>query len=227
MASRRWPAWIGAALAVVLVAAAVVALVLLRPGAGTGAGTTAAPSKVVVVFAMGDEDHIVTAQLVVVVDVASGRYELHDTSATVPIPGTSYTQLRDAYPFGGAQAVAAALDGGSIKPGTAWVDVSPQAWQRLLAAGVDVTITAPFQTFDDVTEHYSQFETGPQHVAATDLWGLVNGLSYLDAEERSTITDALAAASLRALASAAYSHGIGTDLTPTQWADLATALQRR
>ncbi len=224
MASKSRPVWIGAALAVIVVAATVGALVLLRPGAGAGSAKAVVPSKVVVVFALADENNVVTAQLVAVVDGASGTYQLQDTTATAVIPGTTYTQLRDAYPFGGAQAVAAALEGGSIKPGTAWVDISPQAWQRLVAAGVDVTITAPFQTFNDVTEYYSQFETGAQHVAAADLWGLVNGLPYLGAEERRTITEALAAASLRELALSAPSQGIGTNLTSAQWAGFAKGL---
>jgi len=61
----------------------------------------AAPSKVVVVFAFPDEENVVTAQLVATVDYATGAYKVEDTSATVSIPGTSYTMLRDAYPFGG------------------------------------------------------------------------------------------------------------------------------
>ena len=222
--TKKW-VLVGAISAVVLVAAVVGAL-KLRPGTGAGgASSSAAPTKVVVVFAMAGEDQAQIAQLVAVVDAATGRCELQDTSSTVSIPGTSYTQLRDAYPFGGAEAVAAALGGGSVAAGTAWVDVSQEAWQRLLATGVDVTIKEPFQTFDDVAEHYSEFEVGAQHVAAADLRGLVNGVAYLGTDARSTILQGLAAASLRELASATPSHGIETDLTSEQWAGFAKALK--
>jgi hypothetical protein len=217
---------VGASLAVVVVAAAVGALVILRPTSGGGSADSKAPSEVVVVFAMPGEDHAVTAQLVAVVDVKSGRYELKETSSTVSIPGTSYSLLRDAYPFGGAKAVAAALEGGSIQAGTGWVDISPEAWQRLLAAGVEVTITEPFDTFDEVSERYTEFEVGGQRIESADLGNLVNGLAYLGADQRTAIQGELASASLRALASTTPTQGITTDLTAEQWAVLAAILRR-
>ncbi len=165
-----------------------------------------------------------TAQQVTVVDVANGGYKTVDATQTVSIPGTSYTQLGDAYPFGGAEAVATALDGGSLKPGTAWVDVSQSAWEKLLQNGVDVTIKEPFDTFDDVAERYTEFEAGPQHVAAADLRALVIGMTYLNPDVRQPIADALAAASMKALASASPGSGIETNLTDEQWAAFAKAL---
>lgn len=226
MTSTTRSVLVGATLAVVVVAAAVAALVMLRPGAGGGAADSNVPSKVVVVFAMAGEDNAVTAQMVAVVDAKTGRYEIKETSSTVSIPGTSYSLLRDAYPFGGAKAVAAALDGGSIKAGTGWVDVSPEAWQRLLAPGVDVTITEPFDTFDEVSERYSEFEIGMQHVAAADLRSLVMGVAYLGAGSRWTIQGELASASLRALASTTPTQGIATDLTAEQWTALAGLMRK-
>ena len=220
---------IGAACAVVVVAVGV-GVLLMRGGAAGGASggvAQAAPSKVVVVFAFPDEDNVVTAQLVATVDYATGAYQVEDTSATVSIPGTSYTMLRDAYPFGGAEAVASALADGKPVAGTAWVDVSPAAWTRLLKTGVEVTLTAPFDTFEDATDHYSEFIAGSQHVAATDLWGLVNGAVYLDAQDRGAIRGALAAASLRELVSTGPSQGITTNLTAEQWAAFAKVLGRR
>lgn len=225
MSTKRW-VLVGATSAVVLVAL-VVGVLAMRGNTGPGGASSAPPTKVVVVFAMAGEDRVVTAQMVAVVDPANGRYELQDTSATVSIPGTSYSLLRDAYPFGGAKAVAAAIDGGEIKTGTAWVDVSPEAWQRLLAAGVDVTITVPFDTFDEVTERYTAFEAGGKHVEAADLWALVNGVGYLDAQPRRTIMGGLAAASLSELAKAAPKDGISTSLPSDQWAVFAKRLAER
>jgi len=225
MSTKRW-VLIGAASAVVLVALVVGALVM-STGAGRGsAASSAAPTKVVVVFAMAGEDDVVTAQLVTIVDPGSGSFELQETSATVSIPGTSFSLLRDAYPFGGAKAVATAIEGGSLKSGTAWVDVSPAAWGQLLASGVDVTITVPFDTYDDVTDHYSAFEVGPQRVAAADLRALVNGVAYLAPDSRQAILDAVAKASLRALASTTPPQGVLTSLSTEQWTGFAKALAK-
>jgi hypothetical protein len=217
---------IGAVSAVVVVAAVVGALVLRGGAAGVAPGdTAAAPSKVVVVFALAGEDNAVTAQVVATVDYATGRYELVDTTKTVAIPGTSYSELRDAYPFGGAQAVATALADGQPTAGTAWVDVSPEAWKRLLAAGFDTSVTTAFEAYDDTAIRYSEFVAGPQRVAVEDLRGLVNGLPYLPAEERTVPMRDLAAASLKALATAQPAAGIETNLTPEQWSAFATALK--
>ena len=224
MSTKRW-VLIGAASAVVLVALVVGALVM-NTGAGRGDSSSEAPTKVVVVFAMAGEDDVVTAQLVTIVDPSSGSFELQETSATVSIPGTSFSLLRDAYPFGGAKAVATAIEGGSLKSGTAWVDVSPAAWGQLLASGVDVTITVPFDTYDDVTDHYSAFEVGPQRVAAADLRALVNGVAYLAPDSRQAILDAVAKASLRALASTTPPQGVLTSLSTEQWTGFAKALAK-
>jgi hypothetical protein len=215
---------IGAACAVVVVGVGVG--VLLARGGGPAVAQKAAPSKVVVVFALAGEDNAVTAQLVATVDSATGRYKVGDTSATVSIPGTSYSTLRDAYPFGGAEAVAAALVGGTTAADTAWVGVSPEAWKRLLAAGFDTTITEAFDAFDDTAERLSEFEVGPQHVAVADLRGFVNGLPYLDTGEARTVPlQGLTVASMKALKTAKPGDGIETNLTAAQWTAFTQTLK--
>ena len=224
MTSTTRPILIGAACAVLLVAAVVGGFLLLRPAGKVGTAQ-AAPSTVVVVFALAGEDNAVTAQVVATVDYATGRYELVDTTKTVSIPGTSYSQLRDAYPFGGAQAVATALTDGTAQAGAAWVDVSPAAWKRLLAAGFDATMTEAFDTYDETTDRYSEFVVGPQHVAVADLGGLVNGLPYLAEEARAEPMKGLVVASMRALATAKPGDGIETILTADQWNAFARTLK--
>lgn len=220
MTSKTRSALIGAALAVVLVGLAVAALFLWGD-----IGSTAEPTKSVVVFAAPGEDGAVVAQLVAVVDMTTGSYEIEDTTQTVAIPGTSYEKLRDAYPFGGAEEVAAALDGGTIGPGTAWVDVPQSEWEKLLAGGVEVTVKESFETFDDASDRFMEFSEGQQRVAPEDLRALVLGAAYLGADARKTILDTLAAESLRALASVTPGTGIETNLTDEQWALLVEALQ--
>ena len=228
MTSTTRSALIGATGALVLVAAAV-GFLLLRGGTAGGSGSigskSTTPSEVVVVFALPGEDKAVTAQMVAVVDYATGVYELADTTMTVSIPGTSYSALRDAYPFGGAQAVAAALADGKAAANTTWVDVSPDAWKRLLVAGFDATLTEAFDTYDETTNRYSEFVVGPQHVVVEDLPGLVNGLPYLAETARTVPTRGLAAASMRALATAKPGPGIETNLTAEQWNAFVTKLK--
>jgi len=227
MTSTTRSVLIGAISALVLVAA-VVGFLVLRGGATGGGSIIAKPaalSEVVVVFALPGEDKAVTAQMVAVVDYATGVYELVDTTMTVSIPGTSYSQLRDAYPFGGALAVATALADEKATGSTAWVDVSPDAWKRLLAAGFDTTVTEVFDTYDETTDRYSEFVVGPQHVAVEDLPGLVNGLPYLAETARTVPTRGLAAASMRALAAAEPGPGIETNLTGEQWTAFVTRLK--
>jgi len=228
MTSTTRSVLIGAAAAVVLVAA-VVGFLVLRGGTAGGSGSigskSTTPSEVAVVFALPGEDKAVTAQMVAVVDYATGVYELVDTTMTVSIPGTSYSALRDAYPFGGAQAVATALADGKDSGSTAWVDVSPDAWKRLLAAGVDTSMTEAFDTYDETTDRYSEFVVGPQHVAVEDLPGLVNGLPYLTETVRAVPTQQLAAASMRTLQAAKPGPGIETNLTAEQWNVFVTKLK--
>lgn len=216
----------GVIAALLVVAAVAGGLYALNRSRKAAAGLDAA-SRVVVVFALPAEDGAVTAQLIVVVDpkATPAAYKVVDASSTVTLPGTSYSTLRDAYPFGGAAAVATAMDGGVLKPDTAWVEVTPAAWAKLVQAGVEVTITENFDTFDGT--RFTEFPAGPQRVAAADLGSLVNGLAYQSKQERDAVFATLAAQSLKALASGGATRpaGVTTNLSPKGWQALLTALQ--
>lgn len=225
MNPKRRPIIVGAVAALLVVAAAVGAMLAfnrLRPPAPLGD-----PSKVVVVFALPGEDEAVTAHLVAVVDpkAAPATYKVVDASSTVTLPGTSYTTLRDAYPFGGAEAVAKALEGGALEKGTAWVEVSPAAWTKLVQAGVEVSLTANFDTFDG--ERFAEFPKGPQTVAAVDLRAFMNGLAYLARTDRDPAVAAVAAESLKGLSASTTGPppGVTTNLSGAGWSRLSAALR--
>lgn len=222
MSVRTRPIITGALSAVVVIALGVGAYLYMGDRIGPG---SAPASQIVVAFAMDGEDRAEVAQLIAVVDLSAGAYSLQDASRTVSIPGTSYTLLRDAYPFGGAEAVAAAIDGGTLKSGTRWVDVPQDAWRRLVDDGVEVAVTEPFETFDEVTERYTEFAEGTQTVSAEDLWGVVNGVAYLSAGEREAILKQLAASSLERLSAAGPGRGISTDLDDEEWSAFVGALK--
>lgn len=181
------------------------------------------PKKVVVVFAMPGEDQAVVAQLVVTVDTTAKTYTVSDPNATVQVPGTSYDRLRDAYPFGGAELVTKALLGDTAKE-AGWVQVSPQAWKRLLAAGFSVNLSEGFQAFNEKTERYSQFEVGPQHVSVDDLEGFVNGAPYTQDTARMEAEKQLAAVSFNALAATHDRSGIESNVTAGLLVELESVL---
>ncbi|MDO8916109.1 MAG: hypothetical protein Q7W16_08515 [Coriobacteriia bacterium] len=185
-----------------------------------GAATVSDPTKIVVVFAMAREDGAPVAHTIAVVRpgaAGGGReYYMADASATVSVPGVSDSQLAEAYAYGGAEGVAAAHDGGSLRRGTAWIDVPPAVWERLVRAGVDVTLTEGFDVYDG--ERFMEFPPGAQRVPAGNLRGLANGLAYLPFEERRTVREALADASMAALTTGAkVPAGVATNLSPTAW----------
>lgn len=207
------------------------ALVVVLAAAGVGgylwwqsaAASRELPGTVVVVFAMPGEDQAVTAQMVVTVDTAAGTYDVADPNAEVPVPGTSYTKLRDAYPFGGAELVATALLEDDAQA-AGWVDVSPEAWEKLLAGGFDVTIVEEFQAYDDANDVYSVFDLGPQHVAVADLGGFVNGVTYTGTAARTAALSDLAKASLAALARVEVGDGIDTSVDEAVWSEFVGIL---
>lgn len=218
----KWSNWS------IVLASVAAAVVLFAAGAvylRVSSDADTEPSRCVVVFAAPGEDATEIAQLVVVVDMATGSYEIEDANQAATIPGTSYTKLRDAYPFGGAEVIAAVLDGGVVKPETAWVGISESGWQGLLVNGVDVTIKESFETFDDVSEIYTEFLEGPGRIPATDLRALVNGAPYLSPDAQETIFEALASASLQALASSKPGPEIETSLTQEQWDAFVTNIR--
>jgi hypothetical protein len=184
-----------AAVVVLAVAAAGAWLYLRQSGA---LSKVQRPKMVVVVFSGRAQDGALVAQAIVVTsaDGSGARVVAPETSATVT--GTTYGTLRDAYPFGGAAAVAKAVASGSEQVG--WVDVPEKAWWDALdgSGGASVDLPKTIDVFDG-SELYT-FPEGSSTVRGDQASRLMNGIDYLAEADRARVRDAVTLASLKAMA---------------------------
>lgn len=186
---------IGAVVAVVAIAVVAVAYSLGVQGS-QDAGTDS--DALLMVFECPDEDGGHVAWVALEMDFAEGTLTAKETSAAATVAGTSASTVRDAYPFGGPGAVAAALAGGSAVPPA--VGVSADAWAELLGEGSGVTVELPdpVNVFDG--ERLVQFDAGETAVDGTSACALLVASKYMDAElasqVRRAVTESTAAALL-------------------------------
>jgi hypothetical protein len=182
--------------------------------------------RAVIVFASHAEDGAEVAQVVADVTDGGRSVRLVDPRSAATIPGTSYDQLGDAYPFGGGEAVAAALTGLS-GANVAYVDVSEAEWIALLSRTGDVRVVVPkaLEVFDGT--RLVSLAAGTQTVPAADVPALLRGVAYLGAADRLGVVDAVGEASLSALASEGTRTRVRTNLTAEAYARLVAALMAR
>lgn len=190
--------------------------------------------RVAVVFASHGEDGAQLAQVVALVTENGRKVELLDPETKVVIPGTSYDRLRDAYPFGGAKAVAQALTnraGGHVS----YVDVTEATWLKLLppSTPTEITLPKPVEVFDGA--RMVSFAEGTNKVTAADVPLLLQGLQYLEPSQRAPVLESVSKASLAALAGSAlgskpgnskYGPAIDTDLSTRALDRLIQALSK-
>jgi hypothetical protein len=182
--------------------------------------------RVVIVFASHAEDGAEVAQVVADVSDGGRSVRLVDTRSAATIPGTSYDRLGDAYPFGGGEAVAAALTG-LRGAGVAYVDVSEAEWIALLARGGGVSVVVPkaLEVFDG--SRLVSIAEGTQTVPAVDVPSLLRGVAYLETAERRAVADAVGEASVSALGVEGARTGVRTNLTAEAYARLLEGLRAR
>jgi hypothetical protein len=182
------------------------------------------PSSVVVVFSARAEDGAPVARIIAVSDAQGGTARLVSPDTSVAVPGTSSGTLGDAYPFGGAAAVARAAGTG---PSIGWIDVPQEQWADALdkAGGLKVVLPQPMSVFDG--QRLRSFPASEQVVHGTDIGLLMGGVPYLPPAERDDVRAQVAAASLAGLAryGTAPVHGIGTNLTPAAYDRVVIALR--
>jgi hypothetical protein len=142
-------------------------------------------SRVIVIVALPGEDGAVGAQVISEVDLRSGAIESIDPSMAVSIPGTSYSTLRDAYPFGGGEGVAKALARARGEQAIPYMVLTHDAVERSLAAegGFEVDLPEPMAVFDG--ERLYEWSAGPVRVSTvSELRAILNGAAYLDRDAR-------------------------------------------
>ncbi len=208
----------GAAVAAVLAAVAVAAALVLDLPL-TGRDTL--PATVVLAVACAGEDGAVGTPVVASLDSASGALAVYDPLAEVTIPGTTYDQLRDAYPFGGGPAVAAAiarLEGGAT-PG--YVVFEQEAWVAAVDAAGGLELDSP-RTVDVFTgEQLYSFPRGEQVLSGAETCEYLKGAVFLTDTERERIVEQFAEALAVAVAAAGPdTPGIVTDLSEQAFVEL-------
>lgn len=176
------------------------------------------PSTIVVVFSGAGDDGATIAEVVVSggPDASGMRSIPPETSVTVP--GTTYGTVRDAYSFGGAKAVAAAVGGSGRSVG--WIDVPASSWAQVVdaAGGLHVTLPSEIDVYDGA--NFVSFPAGASTVGGGRLPALMNGVAFLPADDRARVRDAVAPACVRALARAGTvaPTGVNTNLSPDAYA---------
>jgi hypothetical protein len=182
--------------------------------------------QVAVVFASHAEDGAQVAGVVALVSQGGRSVRLLDPEQAVTIPGTSFSKLGDAYPFGGGKTVADVLSGSAAGP-AAYVDVAEADWIALLERGgaVEVVVPKALEVFDGT--RLVSFAEGTQTVPAADVPSLLRGANYLASAERMWIVDAVGEASIDALAAEGARTRVKTNLTAGAYSMLLAGMQAR
>jgi hypothetical protein len=217
-----------------IVAGALIALVVMAGSAvyrfwGEGSAEVSAEdlSRVLIVAAAPDENGDVVGQIVLIADVTEDPAALEAVSPAleVTIPGTTYSALGDAYPFGGGAGTAEALaraEGGEPLP---YVAIDANALEAALeAAGpLSVTLPADMSVYDG--DDLYTFEAGKQTLSAVELLAVLKGAPYLTMGERDKLDASLAEALAEALAASPGTlEGADTNLSPEAIVRLQGAL---
>lgn len=183
-----------AAVLVVVLAAAAVAFYLVW--GRDGAVSAEELDRVLIVAASPDEDGSVVAQVIVVADLSADPAALEPVSPAraATIPGTTYSTLADAYPFGGGGGVAEALaraEGGASLPFVA-LDAEQFSAAVKEAGGMKVTLPAAMSVFDG--EDLYTFKAGTHELTADEVRAVLKGAPYLTEGERARLDAELGSA---------------------------------
>jgi hypothetical protein len=214
----------GVLIVVVLVAAAALYGVWSR-----SAGVVKAEDlgRVLVVAASPDDNGAIVGQIVMIADVTSTPAALEAVSPAlqVTIPGTTYSALGDAYPFGGGAGTADALARARDEEPLPYVAISPEDLEAALEAVGTVSVTLPVEMSVFDGEDLYTFDKGEQTLSAGEFLAVLKGAPYLTMGERDKLDASLAAALAEVIAAAPeVLETADTDLGPEALARLRGAL---
>lgn len=193
-------------------------------------------SDVVVILVLPDEEGVVLPRVIDRYSADTGS-EAADASVTAEsvdpllqteIPGTSYTELREAYPFSGAAGVAKALAQGEDEP-PAYILISPEALTELMGSdSIEIDIPSRMEVFDG--SRLFTFEPGIADLEPDEVVALFKGADYLDDGDREAIREQVGSEVLRLLDQGSDDTGapeiVETDLEPDAYARWIFAVLR-
>jgi hypothetical protein len=170
----------GVVAGLLVVALSVAGIVVLGPRLRSPMASPGDRALLVVASKSGADGSQV-AQLVGIAQLTGSQLtvRLVDPMTTVTVPGTSYSQLRDAYSFGGAAGVSNAVAVIVGQRPLPTVAVGQQGLEALVdgAGGVTVTVPAAASVFDG--ERLFTFEKGPQRLTGSEVVALLSSVEYL------------------------------------------------
>jgi hypothetical protein len=212
---------------------AVIALLAVAVAAGalwTAGRLGAAPvapeelSRVLLVGAAPDETGDVVAQVIAIADVRGGvALEPVSPATSVTIPGTTYSTIADAHPFGGGAGVAEAFarrQGGEPLP---YVALNARALAAALEreGSISLDLPAPMSVFDG--EDLFTLSAGSQALEPAEIGAVFKGAPYLSDAVRSELDAELCGMLAQVIISTPYPE-VDTDLTDDAYAALQAAL---
>lgn len=214
---------VGGLLGLLVVGVAVGYIVYSRAQTTPGAGS----EDVVVILALPDEDAVILPRVIDRYTTANSvtRAEHIDPLAETEIPGTTYTELREAYPFSGATGLTEALASeGAAAP--SYVLVTPDGWDALLGADeLEVDIPEHMEVFDGV--RLWTFEEGETELDAEAVTAMLKGADYLGSDAREALRIQLGEQLARRLSrSQLLPEDVQTDLTAEEYAAFVALLAK-
>lgn len=184
MGGRGRPVLIGAGLGLLLV----LGLLGYVAYGGLLAGSDAPDSMMIIALAE-DSDGAQVAALIGVVDAnaAADSLEVIDPMLEVESSGTSYSLLKDQYPFGGGGAVAAAAGKPAAEERMGWVALPAETWTRIIdsAGGLEHEVPTPVNAY--VGGELFVIDAGTQVVSGAMAHALT--VSALHAEANGQVSD--------------------------------------
>lgn len=184
---------------------------------------TAGVADVVVILALPDEDGVVLPRVIDRYRATDGeaKRESVDPLSEATIPGTSYTQLREAYPFSGATGLVSILAEDDSRP--SYVLIVPDTWEALAEEPITIEVPEHMEVFDGA--RLWTFEEGETELDADGVVALLTGADYLEDAPRARLREQVGAYVARRLEEQPdLLSSLETDLDPDAAAVFAASL---
>lgn len=180
----------GAVVAVVLLA---VAAALVLTGVVDIDPQPKVPERLLVIATAPDDEGTEVAAVAFVIEAAAEAPVILDVDATVTVPGTSASSARNAFPFGGGDAVASALD---YQTGERldWIVVPWPRWSELVDAQSGIQVEVPERVTAYRDGRLIVVEEGTQRLEAAEVVALATAAPFVSEGSREVLSRSLGSA---------------------------------
>ena len=185
----------GAVLAVVLLA---VGAALVLTGVIDVDPQPKVPERLLVIATAPDEQGTEVAAVAFVVEAGAEEPVILDVDATVTVPGTSARSARNAFPFGGGDAVATALDSQTGER-LDWIVVPWPQWSRIVDAQSGIQLDVPERVTAYRDGRLIVVEQGAQRLEAAEVLALATAAPFVSEGSRDALSRSLGSALSAAL----------------------------